>query len=408
MTVEYDVLVVGAGPAGSRVARDIARAGYHVALIEQHRQVGLPCHCSGLVSPRTLLVADVGDDIVINTITGATVHVPGDGGVAFHNDRANGYVINRPELDRRLAQQAIDTGAELLLQTHFHSFKRATNASGAPIVVADVVRDGAHTQIAAHLLVGADGAHSRVGLQMRGFRHRAFVRSVGAEVEYENPSPSRVGLFVDPHAAPGWFGWTIPVDATHARIGTGTTDGITPGESLERLRSAFPEALGGTRIVPSSGGYIPLWQPTEIVDDNIMLVGDAARQVKPMSGGGIYTSLVAAGLAANAAVGALRSQRLSRRDLLPYPSAWDKAFGSEMRRQVDMRRIVDLFSLGDWQRLASGVRKGRRAAVLSAVGDIDYPSRAALALLVRGPMVAALARSVIRHPIAWAGALTRR
>jgi len=72
----YDAVVVGAGPAGSRVARDLAAAGFHVALLEKSREIGLPGHCSGLATARTLEIAEVDDEIVLNTIRGALLHLP--------------------------------------------------------------------------------------------------------------------------------------------------------------------------------------------------------------------------------------------------------------------------------------------------------------------------------------------
>ncbi len=120
----YDVLVVGAGPAGSRIARDLALAGLDVGILEEHREIGQPCHCSGLVSPRTLELAQVGRRPRSSTRSGAPWSTrAGRNPVKVGGDRIHGYVIDRVELDRRLADQAIAAGAELIQPARFERYR---------------------------------------------------------------------------------------------------------------------------------------------------------------------------------------------------------------------------------------------------------------------------------------------
>lgn len=399
----HDVIVVGAGPAGSRAARDLARAGFCVALLEEHRQIGVPCHCSGLVTPRTLAIAQAGDDIVLNTIRGAVIHL--SSGKRYHlgGDRVHAYVIDRVALDQRLVEQAVDAGADLLMQTRFLRYRLSGPAGGrSGAVVATVVREGVETELHARLLIGADGARSKVAEQVRGSRAERVVAGLGGFARYNaNPRLDHVELFLDNHAAPGWFGWSIPLETGVARVGTGSANGIKPIESFARLRDRFRDSFGQAEVDSHTGGTIAIWEPTRMVADRVMLVGDAARQVKPTSGGGIHAALHAAGLAAETAIEALGESDLSARSLGRYAQRWHASLGREMRRGYDLRRVFTKLTESRLDTLVGALESEPLKAEVEAVGDIDFPSRVAWAVARRNPALALRLWSPPRFPGVW-------
>ncbi len=401
----HDIVIVGAGPAGCRMARDLALRGFDVVVLEEHRVVGVPCHCSGLVSPRTLELADVGTDIIQNTLRGAVIHAPGCPPVTIGGDRIHAYAIDRTELDRRLATQAEKAGASFLYQSRFRRFSLLGQASGRLTdggVRVEIQREGVETHLQARLLVGADGALSRVAEQLRGSRVKGVVAGLGALAEYDqNPLVDHVEVFLDPHSAPGWFGWTIPLEAGMARLGTGSANGIKPLESFHRLRASFPGSFGAARVQSHSGGTIALWEPASMVGDRVMLVGDAARLAKPTSGGGIHAALHAAGLAAAVASDALQRGNLSERALRPYPERWHRSLGREMRRQHDMRRAFQRLTTSDLQRLLAVLGDHAVRATVDRTGDIDFPSRLITKLSRHQPRLAFRLAHWPRFPLAW-------
>jgi len=400
-----DVIIAGAGPAGSRMARDLALRGLDVVVLEEHSSIGDPCHCSGLVTPRTLQLAGVGQDLIHNTIRGAVMHVPACRPVKVGGDRVHAYVIDRTELDRRLADQARDAGATFLSQARFLSFAltgppRGRSGNGAVIVRA--LREGVEIALRSRLLVGADGAQSRVAQQIRGSAVRRAVVGLGALAEYDrNPLEDHVELFLDPESAPGWFGWTIPVGAGMARLGTGSANGIKPRESFRRLRRRFPDTFGTACVHSYSGGVIAVWEPTHITSDRVMLVGDAARQVKPTSGGGIHAALRAAGLAADVAGEALQRGDLSARGLRSYPRKWYGSVGRELRRQYDMRLALERLSASDLAVLAQFLEDRGIRRTVDLVADIDYPSRLVSRLTLQHPRLTLKLLRWPRFPLAW-------
>ena len=400
----HDVVIAGAGPAGSRVARDLARRGHDVVVLEEHQVVGEPCHCSGFVTPRTLELADVGEDIVCNVIRGAAVHTRDRDPSIVGGNRVHGLVIDRTELDRRLAEQARAAGARVLGATRFVSFDHPERGGASPPggIRVRAVRDGVNVTFLTRLLIGADGAQSRVARQLGGARAGGMVVGLGALAEYDrNPRGDHVEIFLDPESAPGWFGWTIPLGGGLARLGTGSANGIGPRESFRRLRRRFPESIGAARVHSHSGGLIPLWQPTDMIGDGVMLVGDAARQVKPTSGGGIYAALRAAGQAADAADRALRSGDLSRRSLEAYPRAWHASFGRELRRQHDMHRAFTRLTGRDLLDLLQLLDERSTRRVVEDGADIDFLSHLVTLLSIRKPLLAMKLLHWPRYPLAW-------
>src|SRR3990170_6920827 len=119
--LDCDVAVVGAGPAGSRTARDMAARGLRVRLLEEHRRIGVPSHCSGLISPRTLAEAEIGEDAVIHRITGAYVHSAAGSEIALGGDQVRAVAIDRVRWDETLCQQAKAAGAELVRARLVHA-----------------------------------------------------------------------------------------------------------------------------------------------------------------------------------------------------------------------------------------------------------------------------------------------
>jgi len=403
----FDVLVVGAGPAGSRAARDLALAGLDVGVLEEHREVGRPCHCSGLVSSRTLDLAQVDHDLVINEIRGVVIHSADRAAVRVGGDRVHGYVIDRVELDRRLAGQATRAGAELIMPARVGRFRLVgglgTSASSGHVAVS-ATYDRVEVELRARLLVGADGAISKVAQQIRGSRPVGFVAGLGAHADYAaNPYADHVEVFLDEHAAPGWFGWTIPLGDGTARIGTGSANGVKPHESLERLRAGFPSTFGTARIRSRSGGTIALWEPTAMVADRVMLVGDAARQVKPTSGGGIHAALHAAGLAARHAAEAFHGPSLSARALSSYEHDWHRTMGRELRRQHDLRRVFTRLDGPRLRHLLDLLDRETLRTDVASDADIDFPSRGLRRLALRNPLLAARLATWPRFPAAWLG-----
>jgi len=137
------------------------------------------------------------------------------------------------------------------------------------------------------------------------------------------------------------------------------------------------------------------------VADRVLLIGDAARQAKPTSGGGILTALVSAEIAAQACIQALIREDLSSRSLRVYPDLWEKRLGRELKRQHDMRRAFSRLDARGLAELVTALSRTKTRSSIESTGDIDFPSRLVWRLLTRHPGVVFRTFTIPRFPAAW-------
>jgi len=282
-----DVLIVGAGPAGSRLARCLAERGLDVLAFEQGT-VGKPLACSGHVSTDIWGFVPDGarDRLLQNSVRGARFHPDGPGGECyrFHRDEPVSAVLDRVELDRELAAAARRAGAEI---REDHTVVGLTERRE---YVELTVRgsDGVESY-RGRLVAGCDGPNSRV------------------RTETGLPDPDEtlhgvLGFYDDPDNAdfvdvslsvPGFFAWRIPRGEAGVEYGLAAPPGDDVGQRFE----AFTDAYGVTTDRRCSG-LIPVGPPETVTSGRVFLVGDAAAQSKPFTGGGILYGMTAADCAA--------------------------------------------------------------------------------------------------------------
>ncbi len=394
--LDCDVAVVGAGPAGSRTARDIAARGLRVRLLEEHRRIGVPSHCSGLISLRTLKEAEIGEEAIIHRITGAFVHTSAGSQVALGGADVRAVAIDRVRWDETLCEQAQRAGAELV-RARFVNVERDNGH-----VRLFTQTDGRQSSFTARLVVGADGAHSRVARSLGLAGPQEKVYCLGIEGRLRVPRDDFVHVFVGRALAPGWFGWIIPTGDGGVRVGIGCAPGERPIACYRRLTEAFPRLFDGMEPCRFYGGTIPLEFPPRSFADNALLVGDAAGQVKPFSGGGIYTSLVAARHAASTAIAAFQADDTSAQRLSLYEKGWKREIGRELLRSLRIRHFGLALGDAEVERIVRALRGSGLQALAARHGDIDYPSRVLLRLARSAPALALLGWVTLRRPgAAW-------
>ena len=335
----YDAIVVGAGPAGSTFAEALARASFRVALLEEHEQVGVPKHCSGLVSPRALEIAGVSPEVMgLQEYRQARVWAPGGGTLWLRSDSVQAIAIERDCFDQALAQRAVDAGAELMLSTRARHFQREDSR-----IAIQATTPRGEICLHAPLLVGADGATSRVARWMGASGKREVIPAIKADVTFTSGGTDTIEILVGSGVAPGWFGWVIPLPGRRATIGMGATG--SPRVHFPAFLDIVRRRFGDLSLDSTHSAPIPLGPARDFVGDDVLLIGAAAHQTKPTTGGGVYLGIRAAQLAAYVAAHALTRVRagsqhaLSRRALAPYEEAWQRQEGRSRRRAPPAQRL---------------------------------------------------------------------
>ncbi len=395
-----DVLVVGAGPAGSTAAHRLASAGHRVVVVEEHPKVGEPVQCAGLVSRRVLDLAG-SESFVRTSVRGAAVYGPGLGSTSFRAQAPRAYVIDRRGLDVYLADRAARSGAEYRTATRFDHL--LPTAPPDRIAVRLAHADGTSTDLACRLVIGADGVASAVARAFRLRRSVEILPAFEAEIPNSPGDPDMVEVYLGRHISPGLFGWWIPDGAGGARVGVAVdADGTPARVYYERLRAhlarRFGTPLGSATAYLASG--IPIGTLPKTYADRALLVGDAAAQVKPLSGGGIFTGMRCAEIAARVAHEALERNDLGAGSLAEYDRAWRAELGEEFQRALYLRRVFTRLSDADLDRVIEALKDAGSRATIVAFGDIDFPTHVARELLRTSP---SLVRLLPKALGAWVG-----
>lgn len=399
MHADVDVLVVGAGPTGSNAARLLAQKGWKVLLVEEHPQVGYPVQCAGLVTPRTFehTPFPIGD-LHQNDLRGGVVYAPDGTAIEFTSRQVQAQAMDRARFDQRMAEHAVLAGVELRVATKATGAVR--DSTGVTVTLNQM---GVVTKVRTALLVGADGIRGSVA---RWFDFPAvdeIVSAYEAELVGCHVPAGRdhmIPMFAGRAQAPGFFSWIIPVGGDRTRTGLAVAPGMNEQSAKAYYDRMFTDPMSAPFLQGAKPTYliiggIPLGLRRRLVDDRVMLVGDAAGMAKPTSGGGIYMGLVGSEHLVEVAHKGLVHDGLSRGDLLPYERRVKRTIARELRKGTMMRALYKRFTDTDLDRLARLLSKPRPKAVIERVGDIDYPSRLVLPLLWAEPRLAALFLKVI-------------
>jgi len=392
---EYDIVVVGGGPVGCFVAEQLASKGRHVAVFEEHRTIGEPVHCAGLVTQRVFDISKCSQArIVQNKIYGAVIHSPAGSIFTIGGEKIHGLVINRQRFDETLSQNAQTAGADLLTGYKVVSAKKQENHISLAIQA-----DEQTLTVRCNILIGADGSHSHIR-SIFGFpKPKEILQGIGAELSDTTLDPRFVHIFVGRSVAPGFFAWVIPTNThgTTARIGL--CIGKKSNHPLQHYYTTLLQQplLEGTTMMKRFGGTIPLGPLKKTVDDHVMIVGDAAAQVKPTSGGGIYSGLLCATQCAIVAEEAVQKQQFDGEFLKHYHRSWAKEIGRELSLGMRFRKIFTSLTDEQLNKYLEKLNNKKTIDVINTHGDIDYPSRLALPLIRTSPSLLSLAPSMLKR-----------
>ncbi len=390
----FDVLIVGAGPAGGLAAQRIARKGYEVAVIEEHREVGEPIQCGGLVTPRVFDYVTC-KETILGTIHGAEIYSPKGRRLTIDGHETEAVVVDRAMFDRAILTEAVRAGAHTFLGAQAQS---AEYVDGGVEVTVD--RDGTREKLRGKILIGCDGVRSNVAKWFHILRPKKILPGFEVELAGVRGDPGFVRLFVGNEIAPGFFGWIIP-SGDSARVGLCIGEGNAYAQLMNMLKRPEVQAFtkGAQPILYIVGG-IPIGFPRRTYADRVMVVGDAACQAKATSGGGIFTSLHCADLAAQTALEALDTGDFSSRMMHRYHKAWTKSIGKELRKDLAIHESFERLTDAQFEELFEIFDDPDILRLIEETADIDFPSKIGWALIRKDPRILKYVGKALRTMIA--------
>jgi geranylgeranyl reductase len=302
---DFDVIVVGGGPAGATAAEALAREGHRVAMLDRAGRIK---PCGGAVPPRLIRDFAIPDSQIVARINTARMISPAANRVDIPIE--NGYVgmVDREHFDEFLRVRATEAGATRITGT-FQRIER--DEAGTHVVYRP--KGGESTRLSTKLIIGADGARSNVARgEVPGGDKIPYVIAyheiIKAPADGDGYDATRCDVIYDGKISPDFYGWVFPHGA-QASVGMGTgIDGIDLKEATAALRRA--SGLEGCETIRREGAPIPL-EPLKRWDNgrDLVLAGDAAGVVAPSSGEGIYYAMIGGQVAAAAAAKCLATGR---------------------------------------------------------------------------------------------------
>jgi len=354
-----DVLVVGAGPAGSMAAKTAAELGGDVIFIEEHEVPGTPVYCAEGLSMGGIRAGglEAVSPYVTQQIRTARVIAPNGNSLDITSENWTGFTLDRQAFDKALADNAVDAGANLMTET------RAIDViwDGKQIVGVKALNDGKEVSLYAKVVIGADGHWSiirrRAGLLKYFPDYLTCAQYQLGGLDLEDPTVNE--FYVGKKYAPGGYAWVFPKGKSIANVGLGVRKKHDKA-AVEYLKDFIGNdpRFRNAKILKKTGGICPVSGTIEkYIINGLMLVGDAAGMLIPMTGAGIHSGIESGKMAGKVAAEAVKEGAVSEKRLHEYKVEFEKNWGKRIKESGRILEMLDKFTDDDLNSLNDIITK---------------------------------------------------
>jgi len=318
--METDVVIVGAGPAGATVGRQIANAGFDVLIIEKDISPGKKKVCGGVMSKQCFTELDLPKEIIEKESFKLVLHIQNE---KYEVPSKSGNVLfKRERLDKLMALKAMKNGAKLLTSTLVSD---AFRHDGKIVLHLRRLPQGTRSEVKTRLAVFADGtstiAQEKFGV---GFQRKPDCTAVAAatELRRQNNPLDSLEFFVADQVSPFGYGWIFPKKNS---INVGVICSLSRiKQDIRKYLENFMISQGINRQKTIKFGFrlVPQSPAEKVQSDSVLIVGDAAGTADPLTGAGISNAIINAKIAANVAIRALSEKKTNEESLSEYESKW--------------------------------------------------------------------------------------
>jgi digeranylgeranylglycerophospholipid reductase len=387
--MKTEAAVIGAGPAGLIAAKVISSKGFNTTVFEEHRQVGTPDHCAGIISVEGFdrLGISLDESFYLNTIRGGRLYSSDGTCLEIRDRKPRAHIIDRSGLDRYLARMAVDSGAELRTSTRVNGIVPTKKG-----IIGLKTKD---YSVRSNVLINSEGAKGRLlsgaGIEtgQQGVFNGYNVDIPGVRVEQD-----MVEVWFNDEVSNDFFTWVTPVNEDTVRVGLGTSNPDGHSALSKFIRKRF----GDVDVPAIHGGLICTGGPVKRTSyPGMLLVGDVAGQVKPTTAGGVVIGGLCAGIAGEAASNYLEKGAQSELDW--YDREWRRLFVNELSTMQVLRNMLNGIGDDRLNRMFSALNKegmGGKITKLVSEGDMDMQGEIIRKAFADPGIIAVMARVVGR------------
>ncbi len=382
----HDVIVIGGGPVGSRVAFKLAEYGYKTLVIERKESLEEPVCCTGIIGMECVRRFDIEESVIYRRFNGAGVFSPSGNLLRLWREEPQACVVNRSAFNALFASRASERGAEYLLGNRVTKIQVSDNG-----VKVESTGGGDSDSFEARAVVIASGFGDTLTEEQGLGKISDFAGGAQAEVKVDKLE--ELEIYLGRQIAPGLFAWLVPTSPGRALVGLLSRQ--RSGYYLNKLMASLADRgkIDNSEIGFYSAG-VSLGLLPRTYTDRVLVAGSAAGQVKPTTGGGIYYGLLCADIAADNLRRGLENDNLTATGLADYEREWKKTLSREIRISHWGRKFFELLSDRQIDRIFSLVKSNGIDKALSEADDLsfDWHGKALLRLIayrvLSGPITA--------------------
>lgn len=332
------IVIIGAGPVGCYLAQLLRKEGINSLLIEEHKEIGKPIHCAGLVGKKVFEETKIplSDSCILNVINGAVFYVNKNKLTIRRKEVA--YVIDRERFDKHLGQDL-----NIDFETRFLGLE---NQNGSYLIETD------KGHLEADIVISAEGAKSTLREAVVG-NHMQYLKGV----QFRMRVAPRCSDMFEVYIKKPYFYWIIPESNEIIRVG------VLSNNPYHDLINFIEEINLKGEILEKFAGIVPLNHFSSLSKERIFLVGDSASQVKPLSYGGIYMGMRAA---------EILCECIAKEKFNDYNELWAKKFGKEIEFSLQARHVFSKLADSDIEKIFAFIKK--RTDIIEEKGDFENHS----------------------------------
>ena len=386
----HDVIVVGGGPVGSYVAYKLAGMGHDVVVLEKKEKLGGRVCCTGIISQECVNSFAIDDNVILNRVNSARLISPSGRLLRLWRQETQACIVDRTAFDMAIASWAQGKGAQYVLNSPVRNIEVGDDG-----VRVEVAQQGERLNFEGRAVVIATGFGSGLVEGLGLGKIGDFI--MGAQAEVETVGVDEIEIYFGQEIAPGFFAWLVPTSPPKALVGLLSRH--NPGLYLRKLMSSL---LAQEKIVSDEAELshrgTSLKPLPRTYSRRVMVVGDAAGQVKPTTGGGIYYGLLCADIAANNLSRALTADDLSAKNLASYEREWKKKLERELKIGYYARKLYEHLTDKQIDRVFDIIKSRGIDEALLKRGDVPFDWHGEVILKLLGQRVLSKAIEVMKTP----------